>query len=1379
MSNSNNTSMESDGAAGVECIHVSFHRQAGETPDATCLVEGDAQWTYAEVQERVLLLAKELRETSNAGRDAVVAIYMEPCADYVVSMLAILTVGAAYVPLELAYPTTMLQRVLHDALPVAVVTKLNHRAQLPVTTTATAVLCLDDAGHEKEKEGAVKKEDLASLVELYRSWPDVSLDDLAFVSYSSGTTGAPKGIANPHRAPAMSYRWRRDEISGYGPGDRVACNVFFVWEAVRPLMNGAAVVVVPASVVFDGDELSKMLHKQQVTEMLFTPSLLENLFNTMSEADLRRRLASLRTVFLNGEVVTLALRARCLSLLPHVRFINLYSISECHEVGALDLNDVDLALSTKFCPIGKPCSVSPAYVLDEEEKPVAPGDAGELYIGGDMLAVGYLNLPELTTTRFVPDPFVGGGSRMYRTGDRARILENGQLEILGRCDFMVKIRGYSVVLGAVEAALMEVVALSSCVVVADGEEGEEKHLVAYLVRAGPDDSKGRLEKWSLDTRTGRCPEIHRAVDGVLPHYMVPSVFIEVETLPVSAVGAKLDRKALQAQSKDRRAIMRSLQFSAETHTAAQSGATALAGTASHRWQRIAKYLRVPPGSPFEDVLDAMATIWEVVLGREPGSLEQDSGFHENGGHSLSAARLVSLINKVFSARLSAFQLSQGTNVGKLSQLIVSSWDNIPSVIMKTAPESAETSSASTGEKDWSIVEPEDEEKVLQQVRDAAVVPEDVVPVKTTGPARGLVDSSMVLLTGATGFLGAHVLAEILRSYPSTTVMCLVRSPEKDVVEKNLQRYKLWEEPFRSRIVLQQGDLSQLKLGLDEEWDRVVSVVDAVVHCGAVVSLTASFAQLEAANVRGTMEVIRLACACAAGTPLVYVSSNGIFPREKGPDEVFLENDDVACLPRRLGVADGYGLSKWAAERLVVEAHKRGLPAMTVRFGNIGWQYATGIGNSLDYQGMMLNGSRRLSVRPRVDGWKFEVTPIDFAAKALLALAHRPTHLVDGAIFNCVQNGFVDAERVFEWAAEVDGFALPTVSFEEWANRVDDAATHCEHDAELVALRALVVGLPGGGSYLAQSAHLDCSKFDAALAQLEQPLSRLSPSEVSAYYKTFFSTNVQTPGSTAIQAIPVDPSVSSPPVGPLAGKVAVVTGASSGIGRAIVVALVKAGCHVAMGARRISQLEETQKEVAAACPGSGAKTVIVRTDVTKRAEVTGLIRGAELSLGPVDILVNCAGVMYFTMMKNVLFDQWETQVDVNCKGVMYSIGSVLPSMLARGSGHIVNITSDAGRKAFAGLAVYSGSKFFVEGMSQALRTETASTGVRVTCIQPGNVETPLLSLSTDPEGLKEYGTPSGAKVLEPADIGRAVVYAATQPEWCAVNEILVEPREEPA
>jgi NADP-dependent 3-hydroxy acid dehydrogenase YdfG len=153
-------------------------------------------------------------------------------------------------------------------------------------------------------------------------------------------------------------------------------------------------------------------------------------------------------------------------------------------------------------------------------------------------------------------------------------------------------------------------------------------------------------------------------------------------------------------------------------------------------------------------------------------------------------------------------------------------------------------------------------------------------------------------------------------------------------------------------------------------------------------------------------------------------------------------------------------------------------------------------------------------------------------------------------------------------------------------------------------------------------------------------------------------------------------------------------------------------------------------------------------------------------------------MYFTLMKNLREEEWERTVDVLCKGMLNCLGAVLGGMLERGQGHIVTISSDAGRKVFPGLAVYSGAKFFVEGVSQALRLETADTGLRVTTIQPGNVATDLLSLSQDREALELYGGPTGARVLDPEDVAAAVVYALSQPEYVAVNEVLVEPREEP-
>ncbi len=234
-----------------------------------------------------------------------------------------------------------------------------------------------------------------------------------------------------------------------------------------------------------------------------------------------------------------------------------------------------------------------------------------------------------------------------------------------------------------------------------------------------------------------------------------------------------------------------------------------------------------------------------------------------------------------------------------------------------------------------------------------------------------------------------------------------------------------------------------------------------------------------------------------------------------------------------------------------------------------------------------------------------------------------------------------------------------------------------------------------------------------------------------------------------------------------------TGASSGIGAAVARALNAAGAHVALAARREPELLEVQARL-----GGRGRSIVFPADVTDRGRVRSLVARAEEELGPVDILVNCAGVMYYTLIKNLREEEWERTVEVNCKGALNCVAAVLPGMLERGRGHIVTISSDAGRKVFPGLAVYSASKFFVEALSQGLRLETAGTGVKVTTVQPGNVATDLVSLSADEEALEAYGQPSGAQVLDPEDVAASVVHALAQPEHVAVNEILVEPRDEP-
>lgn len=252
---------------------------------------------------------------------------------------------------------------------------------------------------------------------------------------------------------------------------------------------------------------------------------------------------------------------------------------------------------------------------------------------------------------------------------------------------------------------------------------------------------------------------------------------------------------------------------------------------------------------------------------------------------------------------------------------------------------------------------------------------------------------------------------------------------------------------------------------------------------------------------------------------------------------------------------------------------------------------------------------------------------------------------------------------------------------------------------------------------------------------------------------------------------------------MAGKVAIVTGASSGIGAAIAKALAHEGCSVVLAARRMDKL----MEVAGSIMEDGHRAMAMPTDVRKRDDLKTCVEAATQKFGPVDILVNCAGVMYFTLMKNCHEDEWERTIDVNCKGVLNSMAAVLPGMMDRKMGHIVNISSDAARRMFPCLAVYCASKMFVQQVAEGMRRELVGSGIRITDVQPGDVKTGLVLHNTDEEAAKQMGVQIGKTVgegwatrntlLDPEDVAGAVLYAVTAPPHVAVNEILVEPRDQ--
>ena len=576
---------------------------------------------------------------------------------------------------------------------------------------------------------------------------------------------------------------------------------------------------------------------------------------------------------------------------------------------------------------------------------------------------------------------------------------------------------------------------------------------------------------------------------------------------------------------------------------------------------------------------------------------------------------------------------------------------------------------------------------------------------------------------------------------------------------------LWHDGMLERMEVLPGNLSGRHLGLSSDmFEEVASRIEVIIHAAATVNLVYPYAALRTANVGGTREILRLAS--VSGATLHHISTNGVLvPSVEGwSEDAMVEIDDV---PEKL--LDGYGQTKWVAEMLVCEASRRGMPVKIYRPGTISGHSSTGSTNTYDLLNALIVESLQLGCAPSIEQWFAEMTPVDFVTDAIITLAdHTESKQL---IYHLGDSNPVSARGLFDSLNEL-GYNTTRVPWDDWVCLWNEKRGNGKIRDEPFTVDILRGGMPTvEGLQSVTVLKDDATRAALALYGLYRP--EIDSALLETYTRHFFARGWlnNPPRRTASNGTA---TVSRTKHGRLCGKVAVITGASSGIGAAVAVGLAKEGASVVLAARRLDALEGVKRKVSA----YGGRVLVVKTDITKKEQVENLVSTASAQLGPVDILVSCAGVMYFTMMANVQTEEWDRTVDVNCKGLLNCLSSTVPGMLERGIGHIVAISSDAGRKVFPGLGVYSASKFFVEATLQALRLETAGSGLRVTSIQPGNTATELLGMSTDAEAIKKYGEPTGAKVLDAEDVASSIVYAVCQPEHVAVNEILIEPRDEP-
>ncbi|HTI15983.1 MAG TPA: non-ribosomal peptide synthase/polyketide synthase [Dictyobacter sp.] len=592
-----------------------FEQQVEQTPEAVALVYADEQITYEELNYRANQLAHHL-QTLGVGPDVLVGICMERSFEVLIGLLAILKAGGAYVPLDPSYPVARLSFMAQQAQISLLLTQTSLLAHLPVETfpSEMAMLCLGQEFFIEELAQQPTDNPISNT----------KPDHLAYIIYTSGSTGQPKGVALSHRALSNLFRWQANDLP-LEVGTRVlqfaplsfdvSCEeLFTTWQ------QGGTIVALPSDELRRDPEAVLDLLAQQSIARLYVPYVALQQFATIASQRPERAL-TLQAIITAGEQlqITSAITS-WFQQLSQCRLYNYYGPSESHVVTTYPLQGEPQSWPT-LPPIGCPIANTHIYLLNEEYQPVPIGVAGDLYIGGISLARGYLRRPDLTAERFVPDPFaMEPGSRLYQTGDLARYRNDGSIEFLGRRDQQVKLRGFRIEPGEIEATLQGHRAIKEAVVLIHEPQGateQEHYLIAYVVTG--------------ETEMPAAQDLQRYLKQHLPDYMIPARFIQLDSFPLTPSG-KINRRALPIP--DEQALLDQ------------------------------QVQAVTPLTPHQELL---VQIWIELL-----HLSQ-IGLHDNffllGGHSLLATQVQSRIRQVFQIEMPIHDLFEYPTIATLAHHI--------------------------------------------------------------------------------------------------------------------------------------------------------------------------------------------------------------------------------------------------------------------------------------------------------------------------------------------------------------------------------------------------------------------------------------------------------------------------------------------------------------------------------------------------------------------------------------------------------------------------------------------------------------------------------------------------------------------------------------
>ncbi|MCT2563380.1 non-ribosomal peptide synthetase family protein [Chryseobacterium herbae] len=919
-----------------------FRKQVSLHPENTAAAYQDGQISYRELDQKSNQLANALLE-KGVKEGMYVPVWLDRSLEWLVAILGVLKTGAAYVPVDPAYPVKRVEYILTDTSAKIIITD-QPRGNLLKKGINIEVLYLDQ---------------MENFAHLSAEQPKINLhqDALAYTIYTSGSTGNPKGVMISHHSIQHLVTWHNhyfhvDHASHLTLVAGLAFDIS-VWETWSALTAGAVIFIADNEDRVEASELVNYYRKNRITHG-FVPSVLAP--SVVAETRKYTGL-ELKYLFTGGEKLKPVLTSEL-----SYELIDYYGPTECTVYATFKkVKDINGAYVSS---IGKPVANAKVYILGGNNELLPVGAVGELYIGGNILAKGYLNNEEMTASKFIVSPF-RGNEKLYRTGDLARWKPDGDIEFLGRIDNQVKIRGFRVELGEIERTLARLEGIQEAAVITKDNAGSNKYIVAFIV-------------FKSDLKADAA-WIRQQLKEELPGYMIPAQIVRVDKIPLTANG-KTDTHFLKEL--------------------ADKEAKELISTE-------------PPTNETEKII---ADIWAEELERPVINITDN--FFDIGGNSLLVAIVATALNSKIDTKVYMRDIYQFPVLKQLADELIT-----------RAKEAREA------------IPVEDVEPYVALQQDVYLAPGTVFAGGFD--PKQLENPKTIFLTGVTGFVGIHLLQELLDT-TDADIYCLVRAQDEfyavEKIDRCFKQYHIGrKEEQKPRIIPVIGDLSLPLLGLsDEVFKSLAGMLDLIYHSGSSVNFIEPYSYMKAPNVEGLREIIKLAGAektkCLALLSTISVYSWGhVFTGKT----VMLESDDIAQNLMSVSKDIGYVRSKWVMEAVADLAAKDGLPLITYRLGYAMCHSETGASAPYQWWSGLVKNCVEFKSYPLLTELREGLITVDYMTKAMAHITKNKEAV--GKKFNLIARPETNLtlESFFALLKKYYPLTLEGLPYKEWRKQWED------------------------------------------------------------------------------------------------------------------------------------------------------------------------------------------------------------------------------------------------------------------------------------------------------------------------------------------------------